>query len=441
MIHRFLAGLLAAALVLGACGDEDPTGVGGPLLPGGVVRSFEVVLDAGTFLLADTSAGQFHTPAQVGFLIVAHEFGGPSPPLEPGLEAHALSRFGPAPGTVAFRDTAGNTRTDSLPRFIGGELLLRFDTLRSQAPGPVRLRVYPIVEAWHPGSASWTLRVDSGQVRLAWTEPGGTRGTAVDSAEWAAGRDTLTFTVDSATAAAWTDTANAARGALLLAEAEARLRITSVQLRLRARPSARPDTIVLSGVVPTLSTFVFDPPAPATRALQVTGTPTWRSFLRLRQRLDTLSVACADCPGGRVRLADVVINRAALVLQPVAGPPGFIPEDSLLIEARPVLVSELLPLARSPLAGRAAGVLQSRLAPAAFAGAGAAPVELPLTSFVAALAATPVAGEPQPLNTLALLGVPEGVLFGFATFASRDSVGAAPRLRLVVTRAIEVELP
>jgi hypothetical protein len=110
--------------------------------------------------------------------------------------------------------------------------------------------------------------------------------------------------------------------------------------------------------------------------------------------------------------------------------------------------SPLLPLARSPV-----GDTVGRNHPAAPAsrfvvGPGATGrVEVPITPFFAALAAdTTAAGagttESPGTLTLALLGAPlEGSNFGFAEFFGRRSGANAPRLRLIVTVATEVQLP
>ena len=158
-IRAVVGGAVAAALVAAACGDEDPTGVGGPLLPGGVVRTFQVVLGPEAFLAGDTTLGGFTRPAESGYMVVAEDFGGT-------FDAHALARFDRPPRSVSYRDTAGATRQDTLPRFTGGVVVMRVDTARSAAAGPVRLRLHRIAEPWDPATATWTARVDSVGRRL-----------------------------------------------------------------------------------------------------------------------------------------------------------------------------------------------------------------------------------------------------------------------------------
>lgn len=426
MRSRILGVFIAATLVLAACAEEDPVGLVG-LFPADAVRTIEVILPAEAFLVADTSIGGFSRAADAGFLVVAEDFEG-------ALDAHALARFALPPAGVSFRDTAGTTRTDTLPRLVGGEIVVRVDSLRSRAGVPVRLALFRTAEAWDPRTATWTLRVDSGGVQLPWAQPGGTRGALVDTAVLQPGAGTLTFAVDSTTLALWSDTTDRSRGALVLSETPGvRLRLSSLRLRFQARPSQRPDTVVTDSVGTEARTFVFDPqPAPGAN-LFVSGTPSWRSFLRLRERLDTLRIATGAADDS-IRLSEATINFAALLLQPVAPPPGFSPEDTVVIEARTVLAADEVPLARAPLGG---AISELGLPPASFS-AGASRVELPITGVLTALAVAPDAGTAQAATTLALIGAPEGALFGLGAFGGRGGA-AAPGLRLILSVTSEVQ--
>ncbi|MBI4545462.1 MAG: hypothetical protein HY703_09720 [Gemmatimonadetes bacterium] len=434
--RKVLVVLLSAAALLPACGDEDPTGVGGPLLPGGVIRSFEVVLDAGTFLTEATDLAGFAKPPASGFFLIAHRFGG-------SLESHALARFAPPPARVTFRDAAGTVREDTLPRFIGGQLVLRVDTLLTVPRAPLRLQLFRVAEAWDPGSADWRLRVDSGRVALAWSQPGGTVGALVDSAVWQPGTDSVVFAVDSQTVALWADTTNAARGALILAATDGtRMKSPLALLRLEARPSQRPDTVVTATVGSVARTFLFDPPPPSLTPLQVGGTPAWRSFLRFRGGLDTVSVACpGGAPGCRLRLGDATVNFAALLLDPLPVPAAFQPEAAFDIEARSVLETPGVPVARSPL-GQLLGRVRTPVDPRAFAAGSKAPpaVEVPVTTFLSSLVAPLERADSARASTLALLATIEAGTFGFGTFAAGGTASAAPRLRIVLSIASEVQI-
>lgn len=435
--YRTVLGLvLGAGLVALACADEDPTGVGGPLLPGGTVRTYEILLDPDVFLASDTTLGGFVAPQHVTYRVLAGGY--------EGLTSNGLVRFATPPATVTYVDTAGATRVDSMPSYIGGRLVVRVDTLRSAAPGPVLLELHRIGEEWDPRSATWALRVDSGQVRLPWGQPGGTSAAMVDTATWdpAAG-DSVSFDVDSLTAAVWADTADFARGALIrVATPDARLNSPLALLRLEARPSARPDTTVTVTLGVTAGTFVYDPQPPASPGLRVGGVPSWRSYLRF-QRLDTLSVPCPGEPAGSgcvLRLDEVKVNYAALVIQPEATPPAFVPEDSLRVDARTVLTMAGVPLERSPLGSRAAATASQPIPPSRFLpGGGAGTIEVPLTQYIAALAAARGEGKEPPPQVLVLYAAQEGGVFGAGEFGALGSA-APPRLRLIVTVATQVEI-
>jgi hypothetical protein len=100
---------------------------------------------------------------------------------------------------------------------------------------------------------------------------------------------------------------------------------------------------------------------------------------------------------------------------------------------RELLVTNFVPLERSPL-GDVLGVMV-RGAPASRFEEGAATtrVEVPITDYVRAVVADTAIG-PRPGPHLALTSAAEGDLFGVATFGSR------PVLRLVLTVATELQL-
>lgn len=434
----WLAGLCACvcgAFALAACADEGPTDVGGVLIPDDLVRTYDIVLDASQFLAFDTVIGGFSRPSETNFRVVAAAHGGT-------LDARLLARFAPPPRAVTYTDTEGATRTDTMPTFIGGEVVFRIDTLRTHQTEPVQLRLYRIGEAWDPASATWLHRVDTAGAREPWSEPGGPRDVLVAEATWSPDADSVLFQVDSLTVALWADTASKSRGAMIVAETPgSRLRSNSILLRLEARPSERPDTTVVATVSTTGSTFIFDPPAVATGDIQVGGTPAWRTYLGFRPLVSEV----LPCPGGpagcTVPLRDIQVSYAALELDPRPVDGGFVPEDSVIVEARTVLAVGAVPLGRAPLGDRAGPVLESiagtRFDPDSPDGG---KFEIPITSFVRELVRTPREGEPDPATVLALLSLPEGATLGYGRFAGTGSAGGGPRLRLVVTVADEVNL-
>ncbi len=427
MLKRLLPLGLAAALI--GCGDEDPVGLDG-LVPDDAVRTLEVILDASAFLDADTAIAGFGSPAAGGYALVAEDYGG-------SLDAHALVRFRLPPASITYVDTAGSTKVDDSPVLVAGTVVARLDTLEARPDVPVMLALYRVAEAWDPGSAGWALRVDTGGVATPWTEAGGTRGALVDSATMPVGADSLVFAVDSATLALWSDTSDAARGALIESRtAGVRLRFNTFRLRYDARPSERPDTVVADSVSPSAVTFAYDPPPGSGGSLVVGGTPAWRSYLRLRDGLDTLTVTvpCSSDPQGCARrLADVTINYAALLLQPVAAPAGFAPRDSIDLEVRYALGGGQIPLARAPIGGTLTS-RPVRLAGGWFEAGSTAPAELPITEGIREIVqATADEDEAPAPTTLALVDVREGGRFGIASFATLAAGAAAPRLRLIIS--------
>jgi len=442
LINIRLRGVLvvAAAVLAAACGRESPTAVGGGLLPGGAVRTFEVILDASQFLRADTTVSGFVRASTTVFEIVAQSFGG-------SVTAHSLARF-VQPGTsITVLDSTGTSRTDTLPHFFAGTVVLQVDTLAVNGTSPVLLRLFRTAEPWDGYSASWTMRVDSGSTHLAWATAGGTVGPMVDTATWTPGADSVVFHVDSATIAAWADTTDAGRGALVAAAtAGSRLRFLSIGYNVQAHSSIRKDTVVTQAPGVVGATFIYTPdiPAPKPGTLQIGGVPAWRSFLTFAPDLETRTLACPASLGVSCTfsLQRATVNYAGLLLQPA--PAGaWAPEDSVRPSAWISDTSRLVPLSRAPL-GIQIGVSSPAYPATLFQGTPTATaMTVPVTSFVAALAGDTarVGAAAGATRTLGILNVPEPGLFGVATFYGRAAGALAPRLRLVVTIASEAQLP
>jgi hypothetical protein len=424
---------LVAAVLAASCDVEGPTGVGGGLLPPDVITTFEVVLDPARYLVSDTAFGVYSSPADGDFLIVASSYQG-------ALDSRALARF-TLPTTVTL-PVNGVSRTDSLPTFFAGEVVFAVDTTGASSSPPVLLALFRNTEDFDDGSATWTLRVDTPGARLPWAQPGGSPGVLVDTASFSATSDSVRLDVDSATLAIWRDTSDPQRGAVIAVQTTgARLRTSSPLLHLRGRASIRPDTVVTASVGATSQTFIFQPEQPDSSAVPRTGgTPAWRTFVRLRDRLDTITIACPGDPNCRIRLSDATINRAALQLQPIPAPAGFDPETSVQVTAHFALPLSTVPLHRLPImaeprAANGRALTQSDTIPrASFVTPGAAVVELPVTDLILTVVQEPADTTVFRPTHLALL--PSGTrTFGFATF------DALPPLRLVISIAKELQLP
>ncbi|HEX7050589.1 MAG TPA: hypothetical protein VF188_10340 [Longimicrobiales bacterium] len=434
MTSRILTLGMAAALVC-ACAEEEPVGLD-ELVPGDAVRTVTVTLEADEFLQADTAITGFGRPGNAAYVVVAEDGGGV-------LDAHALLRFRPLPATVTYTDTAGTQKTDSVPDFETVEVTLVVDSVRS-SPGPATLALYQLAEPWDEGSATWSFRVDTGAVQEPWTEPGGSRATLLGRAEVGVTDTVVRIPVDSAQFALLADTAAAERGLLIVSETpDVRFQFETPKLHFTVRPAARPDSLEADSTSAIAGTFVFDPAAPAGNTLLVGGVPVWRSFLRLKERLDTLRVVpCADgAPDCMVRFRDATVNAITLVLTPVAPPAGFAPADTVTLAAVQALATNRVPLARAPLGASLAPNRQPvfRLPPARFSGGDPAEtLEIPLPGIVQIFAGPPDE-DAEPIHpAIALITTPAGEQFGLGAFAGAGTP-AGPRLRIVVSVSNEVQ--
>ncbi|MFW6079475.1 MAG: hypothetical protein ACODAE_07640 [Gemmatimonadota bacterium] len=422
---------MATLVVAAACADDDPTGVGVGLVPGVDLRTFEVLLDGDRVFESGASFSGYQEPWQTSRVVAANDAGG-------RLDVRALARFGGLPNAVSWEDSTG-PRNDSDPSFIGGELVVPVDSMAMRPSDPIAVRLLPVVEAWHDRSATWTTRIDTGQVSLPWSEAGGTTGEPVATANWVDGQDSLVFAVDSQTVAAWTDTDEDARGAMIAVEtAGARFFGREMVLRLHARPSAEPDTVLDVDLSPVASTYIFDPGPGDADEMRIGGNPGWRSFLRFRDRIDTITVVMPDTER-EYALADLAINSAALSLTPLAPPAGFEPEDTVWIGVRVAHSSDEIPLARSPI-GRPL-TRQADGAPVPwdrFTTALGEPVEIDVNQFQLVSNLIASEGDESVPNTIAIL--PRFPRFGIATFGAPGDGDVAPRLRLIVTVTEEDEI-
>jgi hypothetical protein len=412
--------VVAAGLMVG-CGDESPTGVGSELLGPGV-ETYEVILDAADFLVADTTYNQIGTLRDALFFMAAHQFGGE-------LEARTLFSLN-RPYTVTHTPPGGSARTDSIQAFVGGTLTLVVDTLAS-SPGPIDFEVVQVIEEWHAPSASWTVRIDTADVRELWAQPGAGSGPVLGGGTWVEG-DTLRIVLDSAAVQVWNDTTAARLGGLLRATTpDSRIFFETINFRYDAAP-VEVDTIIAVGNV-VMSRIIAppDPMAPAPEVLRVGGLPAWRSLLRFRP-LTELRVPCPPtAPAGcTLGLDDVTINLASLLLEPLPAGPRRL-ERPMWIEARALLGTAGVPLSRSPLSPLV-GQPSDTVSAALFTEAAPAPgtVRLPITSYVRRHF-DETQEDPVPL-WLALTAGGERGQFGYAAFAGLRS-DRPPRLRLVLS--------
>lgn len=421
----------AGIIALGACGEEGPTGVGADLVAPGI-QTFEFELPGDRFLVGDTAVRGLFRPHHADEVVVALGFAG-------DYDSHTLIRFGPPPESVTWEDDEGETIVEADPEFVAGELRLFIRSARSDREEDVEVRVQPLAQDWHPASASWEFRVDTTGVREPWDEPGGTLAGPGGSAILDLESDTVVVALDSATIAHWLDEEGAARGARLsLGTQGVRLFIHGAEMVLRAPVEGDPERLGEGAVSITGRTFIADPPQPppGPHELRVGGLPNWRAILHFRERVDTIRIPAGLLGGRSAQLGELQINKATLLLEPLPTPPGFLPEDTIFMEARAALLAAGVPVARAPL-GERLNPVRPAVAPERFANLSSTPVEMVLTELLSALARPPTEEEPPRFTTLALLASPEVGTVGFASFRSLTAGEGAPRLRLVVTRGPE----
>jgi hypothetical protein len=215
---------------------------------------------------------------------------------------------------------------------------------------------------------------------------------------------------------------------------QGRLRISNMALQVDFRPSTRPDTVIRVLVPVTRRTSVYTPRlAERAATTRVGGVEGWRTFLRMAPTLEDLVVPCGPSgdPGScTVRLGDAVLNRAELLLDPMPPPAGYAPTESVPMTATSVLRPAFVPLERSPLA-QVVGVADP-IPASAFGADSDTTVVVDITGFLRPLLGSDA--QAAASDWLALFSPPEGGRFGIGAFSG------APRLRLVLTVATEVQL-
>lgn len=437
--------LVAAPLFVAACREQLPTATEEGLVPVGT--TVEVTLSFDDFATGTRTYGGYGRASDLGGGFLARDFAGADPsddaPTD-GLNAATLVDFGDLPLVASVRDTTGTTRPDSSLTFLSGRIVAALDADGSVADGAVRVVAQEVSEPWDRITATWRLAVDSLDRQVPWSHPGGAGGPEIGSAAWDTNDDTLRIPLDSALVAAWAerrDSAGDRRSVrLTTGEAGSRLKLRSVRLRLDARPSSAPDTVIQVPAPVRGTTFIYDPtpaPPPGT-SLRVGGAPAWRSVLDLDlpRRLNGPPELCAavECP---VDIDEGHVSYAGLVLSPRRPAPAFAPSDTLTMDVRMVLAPSFLP--KSPLGPSNAriggvGLAGTLLVPDLFADPTTdETVEVPVTRLIRdLLRGETESGDPVPSSTVALLSTFEPLSLEFASFEGPGSP-AAPRLRLILS--------
>ncbi|HSH76174.1 MAG TPA: hypothetical protein VLA09_10865, partial [Longimicrobiales bacterium] len=256
--------------------------------------------------------------------------------------------------------------------------------------------------------------------------------------------DSVQFFLDSADVASWSNASDPANGARVeLLTDDVRLRVIGGALRLNARSSIAPDTVLVLTATAREVTFVYDPLAPPpTDGMRIGGAPAWRTVLDVAvpEALTGPPELCAavGCP---FALAPRHVSYAALALRTRTVEAPYQPTDSISLDVRPVLNKGSLP--KSPLGNSLiADPLGLRVAPILFGAQERSLVEVPVTGYVRAfLAGADQSGRPPP-STLAILSAREPARFAFGSFygpeAPEDQL--EPVLKLVLTVSPPMEL-
>ncbi len=406
-------------------------------------RTVEVVIPFEDFVDEVKVFGGYGSTADLRYGVIAVDPG--------GLNASTLAHLQDFPADARVPGTDGVTRTDTNLSFVGGFVVIQFDTVSGTVLVPAAVVVSDVKEDWHVSTVTWDVAVDTAGERRPWTQPGGGPTTVLGQGTYDAfiGRlldddaglvDTMSIAIDSATVAALGDPASGIKGLLVSAvDPGTRLNVLNVSLSLTTVPSTRPDTILDLPVLMEDLVLMVDPvPTAPVGWLRAGGAPSWRTVITISMPKSVAGTPeLCGAPGCQVDLTDVDLNLAELVLTTRRPEPGFQPERTATIDLRRVLNPELLP--KSPL-GEQLVPFAERLAPDLFTVDVGAPVRFAVTQLVRGILSTAAETGTVPVTSMALFSVVEPEMVGFASFEGGGSAGA-PALRLVYTIANKVGLP
>ena len=435
--RRRWAQLLPVFLAMG-CTDALPTSDNGDLIPVDAV-TVEIRLPFASFARDLRSFSGFGSPAEVPVPVVTHRWEGE-------LESRALVRFGSLPDVINVRPPGGDstsTQPDSMYQPVSGKVILRLDTLGLGFES-FDLEAGAVLTAWDADTASWEVASDTlGAVSPSpWPEPGGGPVRVLASVTWSpVAADSLVFEIDSLTVTEWAETDRSDRGLRVRGTTEgSRLRVVGVDLRVLARSSINPDTLVEVTAGLDRGTVIYSPrPQTSSDVLQIGGAPADRITFRMElpSSVDAGAEVCAKvrCPlelrADRVLFAGLALHTHATLS------PGFAPVDTVVVEIRPVLSPERLP--RSPLSSPVNDGVDF-LAPELFTSETETLYEIAMTRYLRGLLQPDSVGGAATSPTLALLARPEPSGLEVISFHG-PGTQLEPYLRLILTVSDGVPLP
>lgn len=409
-------GLAAAAAVAGGCTEDPLTGVDGGTAPGQTSPTVELELGPSDLVSwRDTTLTGFVTASDASFRILANDS---------TMRGRILARFATIPDSILV-----DTTRFPVSSFDNLFLRLVVDTAGSSfGADSMRIEMFALTRPFVDREATWT----EASAGAPWMMPGGDLGTPLGALTVTALDDTLRVPFDAVSADSILSSWRAAQGAEGMAVrtvgSQGRLRITNVGLQFLSR-SASPDTALLTLRSAAEQTFIFDPPTPPTgQALRLGGLPGARAYL------DFILPDTA----GALPLRGSTINRAALILRPLA-PPGtpFALSQALNGSALRLLADPFVLGPRTPI-GRTLGLTLTPLDPDSLAAR--APIQFDVTSLIQEWAAA----DPDSLSTLrvAIRPLPEGFELEYWEFGSGESAPAdRPSLRIIVTPPVGFDVP
>ncbi|MDP2470204.1 MAG: hypothetical protein Q8W46_05050 [Candidatus Palauibacterales bacterium] len=415
MIGRvgLVSSIAVLVAVFGACTEDPVSADSAADAPGISTPTIEVSLDPAELpAWRDTTYEGFAVPSTVPYAWIADR---------EDLQARPLGRFTTIPDSV-FVDTS----RVAIDRFTSAVIRLTIDTASTAVPpGGAELAVWSLARSFDADEATWQLAREG----EAWDSPGGDLDAllAIDSVT--IGVDSLWVPADTvlleiggnadSLLSAWRDNEGEPGLAVVLNAPGGRIRVNSLSLVAEAVPEGIDTVIsVVRGVNP--STFIYDPPTPATTTrLRLAGLPAARYYVQF-QLPNTL---------GLIPLRGATINRATLEFRPTAAPPdpfaltGNISAQPFRLLADPFVYGEKTPI------GAALGPSEL-LRPDSLANGNT--MEFDITPLIKLW--TQISPDSTTVLRIGIVSSPENQQSGYwEFFSSEDGAGLRPIVHLLFT--------